>query len=208
MGLPEVDRGQCLSATWHLLRSRHSPESIGEMAGFTLNYLLGFAKASVVRNAAAAGPIGGDIGKLFQTVAQDKDVNTVKDTLTRLYSALTGEFYALSRNNKLRKKDEQMLDRFLSTYFAFLRGFYSGTRKRLMRFIERRSRWPMVSDITTVTAMATIKGMQMVGATATLWVMQMLGLRQSRLLQSCQLTLTQVIRLTIGSRRLRISGIL
>jgi hypothetical protein len=109
-------------SVWGLIRSRYSVEDIGAMAGFTLNYLVGFAKASFIRQNAAQIDLG-DTFTLFQKVSAAPGVVDAKLTLSRFYDTLVAGFYSISSNSKLHAQDRAKL---LGSYYGFLRGVFTG----------------------------------------------------------------------------------
>jgi hypothetical protein len=112
-------------AAWSLLNYRHSFRSIGEITGYTLNYLNGFA---LNENIAAGGSIGTikQLDALIAKVKADQKVVGAKQFLASFQNVMVAEFYAVSQNNKLKPNQRTNL---LAEYSNFIDGFAQGTQK-------------------------------------------------------------------------------
>jgi hypothetical protein len=116
---------------WHLLSYHYTPEQVGAMVGFTLQYLAGFAENQrVVAIANNQGDLGrtDDFNKIVTQAGLDKNVSSAKNLVTSFGNVLTAESYAIATNTKLSSTDRlTALTRYGNLIDGYRRGVSSAT---------------------------------------------------------------------------------
>jgi hypothetical protein len=111
---------------WKLITSRYSLSDIGEMTGFTLNYIIAFANNARIVSITDNSPMLGDADILRQ-LALDDTMITYKKMLSDFNQVLIASFYAISRNSSLHNENDK--GKLLSAYYSFMTGYSKGNIK-------------------------------------------------------------------------------
>lgn len=121
-----VPNHQLLREAFKLLGFRFSLAELGEMTGFSLNYLCGASQNTRIADIAQGTPTATitDLGTIIDGVGQDPNVVAAKEFLIGFENVLVAEFYAISQNaNANFQSDRPAL---LTQYFNFINGFHRG----------------------------------------------------------------------------------